>query len=51
MYQDSPELLMTLPVSTTRAIVGAITGNSISAFEFDADQWHWNGIVKVVLSW
>ncbi|KAF9898005.1 Na+/Pi symporter [Lobosporangium transversale] len=37
------------PVSTTHAIVGAITGAAISAFGADGIQW--NGIVKIVLSW
>ncbi|KAG0205615.1 hypothetical protein BGX28_002774, partial [Mortierella sp. GBA30] len=37
------------PVSTTHAIVGAVTGAGISAFGADAIQW--SGIVKIVLSW
>ncbi|KAF9318915.1 Na+/Pi symporter [Podila horticola] len=45
MYQDSPELLMNLPVSTTHAIVGAITCAGISAFERNDVQW--DGITKI----
>ncbi|KAG0263146.1 Na+/Pi symporter [Mortierella polycephala] len=37
------------PVSTTHAIVGAITGAAISAFGADGVQW--SGIGKIVLSW
>ncbi|KAF9093385.1 hypothetical protein BGX23_003356, partial [Mortierella sp. AD031] len=37
------------PVSTTHAIVGAITGAGISAFGADGVQW--DGIKKIVLSW
>ncbi|KAF9904893.1 hypothetical protein EC991_002256 [Linnemannia zychae] len=37
------------PVSTTHAIVGAITGAGVSAFGADGVQW--NGIGKIVLSW
>ncbi|KAI8603262.1 solute carrier family 20 [Dissophora ornata] len=37
------------PVSTTHAIVGAITGAGISAFGVDGIQW--SGITKIVLSW
>jgi sodium-dependent phosphate transporter len=37
------------PVSTTHAIVGAITGAGISAFGSNGIQW--NGITKIVLSW
>ncbi|KAG9067663.1 hypothetical protein KI688_011250 [Linnemannia hyalina] len=37
------------PVSTTHAIVGAITGAGISAFGADGVQW--KGIGKIVLSW
>ncbi|KAF9960525.1 Na+/Pi symporter [Mortierella alpina] len=37
------------PVSTTHAIVGAVTGAGISAFGLDGIQW--SGIVKIVLSW
>ncbi|KAF9430911.1 Na+/Pi symporter [Podila epigama] len=38
-----------LPVSTTHAIIGAITGAGISAFGTDAIKWE--GITKIVLSW
>ncbi|KAF9924125.1 Na+/Pi symporter [Linnemannia zychae] len=37
------------PVSTTHAIVGAITGAGISAFGSGGIQW--SGITKIVLSW
>ncbi|KAG0366863.1 Na+/Pi symporter, partial [Gamsiella multidivaricata] len=37
------------PVSTTHAIVGAITGAGLSAFGADGIQW--SGITKIVLSW
>ncbi|KAF9275646.1 Na+/Pi symporter [Linnemannia elongata] len=37
------------PVSTTHAIVGAITGAGISAF--GASGVKWDGITKIVLSW
>ncbi|KAF9312502.1 hypothetical protein BG003_006230 [Podila horticola] len=37
------------PVSTTHAIVGAITGAGIAAFGADGIQW--DGIWKIVLSW
>ncbi|KAF9117165.1 Na+/Pi symporter [Mortierella sp. AM989] len=37
------------PVSTTHAIVGAVTGAGISAFGLDAIKW--SGITKIVLSW
>ncbi|KAG0037726.1 hypothetical protein BGZ82_001978 [Podila clonocystis] len=37
------------PVSTTHAIVGAITGAGIAAFGADGIQW--DGITKIVMSW
>src|ERR1700743_1669014 len=37
------------PVSTTHAIVGAITGAGISAFGLKGIQW--DGIATIVLSW
>ncbi|RGB43156.1 phosphate transporter [Rhizophagus diaphanus] len=39
------------PVSTTHSIVGAIIGVGVAAFGFDAVDWTYKGVSKIITSW